>query len=132
MITGPNEVVRFRMEMEYAETEGIWYGRGVIEMPRSTSICRVEELPFGGDGVCTIWRVFMVIKCQESCFGLKLLPPVSLIARLPEGVVCQANENGLDPLQRFNPKGPWISAYHGLLKVCELDHERWEFELYGY
>ena len=66
-------------------------------MPRSTGVGRVEDLLSGSDGVCAVWRVFVVVKCQEGFLGKVLDPAVPLVARLPQRVVGQANEDGLDP-----------------------------------
>ena len=100
-------------------------------MPRSTGVCRVEELLASSDCVCAVGRVFVVVKCQESFSGVVLDPTVSFVTRLPERVVGQANEDGLNSFQRHYPIDTLMPTHRGLIEVCKLDHGRWEFELYG-
>ena len=75
-------------------------------MPRSTGISRIQELLAGSDRVCAVCRVFVVVKGQEGFLRIVLHPTVPLIARLPQRVVGQANEDGLHSSQRYN-SGTW-------------------------
>jgi len=100
IFSGPDEVVRFWMKVEYSLAKGVWYRRGISGVPRPAGVCGVEEPLARSDGVCAVGRVFVVIKCEEGFLGVVLDPTVSFIARLPERVVSQANENGLGPFQR--------------------------------
>ena len=71
-------------------------------MPRATGVRRVEEFLPGSDRVCAVGRVLVMVKCQEGFLGIVLNPTVSFIARLPERVVGQANEDGLGSSQRYD------------------------------
>jgi len=95
ILSGPDEVVRFRVEMEYSLTKGVWYSRSLNGMPRSTSVCRVEELLARSNRVCTVGSVFVVVKRQKGVLGGVLDPTVPFVARLPERVVGQANKDCL-------------------------------------
>ena len=91
------------MEMEYSLAEGVWQSRSLSRMPRSAGICRVEKPLAGSDSVCAVWRVFVMVKRQEGFLGIVLDPGVTFVARLPQRVVGQADEDGLDSSQRHNP-----------------------------
>ena len=104
ILSGPNEVVRLGVEMEHSLAKGVWYSRSLSEMPRATGVCRVEELLSSSNRICAVERVFVVVKCQEGFLGVVLDPTVSFVAGLPERIIGQANEDGLDPSQRHDPK----------------------------
>jgi len=103
VFSGPNEVVRFGMETEHSLAKGVWQGRSLGYMPRSAGIRRVDEFLAGSDSVCSVCRVFVVVECQESFLGIVLDPTVTFVARLPQRVVGQADEDGLESSQRHGP-----------------------------
>lgn len=112
IFSGPDKVVRFRMETEHSLAKGVWQGRSLGGVPRSAGIRRVDELLAGSDSVCAVCRVFVVVECQESFLRIVLDPTVTFIARLPQRVVGQADENGLESSQRHvsnkvNANLPW-------------------------
>lgn len=95
VFSGPDKVVRFRVETEHSLAKGVWQGRSLSGMPRSAGIRRVEEPLAGSDSICAVCRVFVVVECQESFLGIVLDPTVTFVARLPQRVVGQADEDGL-------------------------------------
>ena len=99
VFSGPDKVVRFRMKTEYSLAEGVWQSRSLGGMPRSAGIRRVEKLLPGSDSVCAVCRVFVVVECQESFLGIVLDPTVTFVARLPQRVVGQADEDRLESSQ---------------------------------
>ena len=90
VFSGLDEVVRFLMEVEHRSTERVWCSRGIVGVPPSAGIRRVEELLVGRSDVC------VVVKQQEGFLGKVLGPAISFIDRLPERVVSQADEGGLE------------------------------------
>ena len=60
----------------------------------------------------------MVIKCQEGFLGIVLDPTVSFVARLPQRVVGQADEDGLDPSQPYDSRR----------RKCQLTVDRSKYE----
>ena len=84
VLSGPDEVIRFRVKMEYSLAKSVRYGRSLGIMPRAASVRRVEDLLSGSDRIRTVGRVFVVVKRQERFFGVVLDPAVPFVARLPE------------------------------------------------
>jgi len=64
-------------------------------VPVSPSICRVVECLRSGDEVGAVSGVFVVIEGQEAFAWVELSPGVAFIARLPDRVVCETDEDGL-------------------------------------
>ena len=88
------------MEMEHSLAKSVRYGGSLSIMPRATGVGRVEDLLSGSDRIRAVGRVFMVVKRQEGFFWEVLDPAVPFVARLPERVIGQTNQDGLNPFQR--------------------------------
>ena len=60
VFSGPDEVVRFRMETEHSSAKGVWQGRSLGGVPRSAGIRRVmnflpEVIAYGRSVVYLWW-----------------------------------------------------------------------------
>lgn len=95
-VANPYETVTIAwVELHDLRAEAVWRIRGLDGVPVDAGVGCVIIFIGSRDEECTIIGEFMMVECQEPFLGDGFLPMVAFVTRLPDGLVSQADEDGL-------------------------------------
>lgn len=100
-LTGPDEPVGFgRMEVDDGDTETVGIGGRGEGVPLLAGVGGVVDFLGGGDEVGSIFGEGVNGESEEHFGGVELLPGETFVGGLPDGVVAELDEEGLEGKKR--------------------------------